>query len=681
MILLSGHSLTPARKVPLESMQLTIKERDSTATMVPADMTGIGVNSWLKDDTNPGNGIVWRVKSIRQAYNSETTTVQLEHAIGILKDTILFGDITTAKLAGKSGAEEVTAKKAMQYILGKTSDWTLGTFDYTDSNPYKFDGDSLFDAIETISDSLDDPVWTYDFSSYPFKLNITKRNTAVASELRANRNLKTISRSVDRSGMYTRFYPIGANDLHIDGDYVDRNTAAYGVVAHVETDQSLNTKKELKRWANQRLKRHAEPVVTIDVEGFELADATGEALDRLTINRVCRIPLPEFGTTIQEKITALNYPDKVKQPEVVKVTMANNRTDVTRIISDAIKRSGKGSRTSTKKGAEDRAWMEDTNDHVAMCAKGIIGTDAQGNPNWERLSKIVVDGTGIHQSVQSVQNGLVNAESRIDQTERSINMTVQAVGSNGRVTAASIMTAINNDESTIRISADKIFLEGNVSLNSVLKVMSNTATFTGLVQFGTDAATRIRIGSGYVSTPNLRIGSGTSIHMVDYYIMNTMVKEASVSGNTLTLKRFDGTTINFSRAITSWDFGWSNGTLTVTVQPGSQKTPDSVKRTLTKGTASRSGTTINVPIRAQYGSSGQYTESTGWNCSINVANVFNDMGITQARAYVTATGTVQYYGKLYYYDASSSSYKEASSSSKYWYYSDTNRSGSNTVYY
>ncbi len=163
MILLSGHSLTPARKVPLESMQLTIKERDSSATMVPADMTGIGVNSWLRDDTNPGNGIVWRVKSIRQAYNSDTTTVQLEHAIGILKDTILFGDITTAKLAGKSGATEVTAKKALQYILGKTSDWTLGTFDYTDSNPYKFDGDTLFDAIETISDSLDDPVWTYDF--------------------------------------------------------------------------------------------------------------------------------------------------------------------------------------------------------------------------------------------------------------------------------------------------------------------------------------------------------------------------------------------------------------------------------------------------------------------------------------------------------------------------------------
>ena len=571
MILLSGHSLTPARKVPLENMQLTLEERNSTAAITPADMTGIGVNSWLQDETNPGKGIVWRVRSIRQAFGSNTTTVSLEHAIGVLKDTILFGNITTAKIAGKSGATEVTAKKALQYILGKTADWTLGTFDYTDSNPYKFDGETLFDAIEAVSDSLEDPVWTYDFSTYPFKLNITKRNTAVASELRANRNLRTITKTIDRSGMYTRFYPIGKDDLHIDGDYVEKNTAAYGVISKVETDASLDTKKELKRWANQRLKKHAEPVVTIDVEGLELADATGEPLDRLTINRVCRIPLPEFGTEIQEKITRLSYQDKIRQPENVKATLANNRTDVTRIIADAIKRGGSSRRTSTKKGAEDRAWMEDTNDHVAMCAKGIIGTDAQGNPNWERLSKIVVDGTGIHQSVQSVQKGLVNAESRIDQTERSINLTVQAVGSNGKITAASIMTAINNDESEIRIKADKVYLEGNISLNSVLKVLSNTATFTGLVQFGTDAATRIRIGSGYVSTPNLRIGSGTSIHQVNFSVMDKMIKTMeSRSGGTIRLTRFDGTYLDFNKAISSWTWGGGSGKINVTALPQNQ---------------------------------------------------------------------------------------------------------------
>ena len=572
MILLSGHSLTPARKVPLESMQLTLEEKNSTAAIVPADMTGITVNSWLKDDTNPGNGIVWRVRNIRQAFNSNTTTVSLEHAIGILKDTILFGDITTAKIAGKSTATEVTAKKAVQYILGKSADWTLGAFDYTDSNPYKFDGESLFDALETVTDSLNDPVWSYDFSSYPFKLNITKRNTGVDSELRANRNLRTITKSIDRSGMYTRMYPIGKDDLHIDGDYVEKNTAAYGVVAHVATDASLDTKKELKRWANQLLKKHAEPTVTIDVEGLELADATGEPLDRLTINRVCRIPLPEFGTTIQEKITRLSYADKVKQPENVKVTMANNRTDVTRIISDAIKRSGKGSRTSTKKGAEDRAWMEDTNDHVALCAKGIIGTDAQGKPNWERLSKIVVDGKGIHQTVTDVQNGMKNYESRLNQDEKQIGMVVGKYDSGGNyIKAGEIMLAINDDKSTAKIRADKIILEGDISLNSVLKVLSNTATFTGLVQFGTDTATRIRIGSGWVSTPGVRIGSGTQVHQVNFAVLDKMIKEMTDRGSgVIRLTRFDGTHLDFSRAVSSWTWGGGNSKINVTALPQNQ---------------------------------------------------------------------------------------------------------------
>ena len=88
MILLNGHSIDPKRKIPLESMSLQLKERDSTATIVPADMTGIGVNSWMKDDTEPGAGIVWRVRSISQAYATKTPTVQLEHLINSLADRI-----------------------------------------------------------------------------------------------------------------------------------------------------------------------------------------------------------------------------------------------------------------------------------------------------------------------------------------------------------------------------------------------------------------------------------------------------------------------------------------------------------------------------------------------------------------------------------------------------------------
>ena len=84
MILLSGHSLAQARRVPLEAMSLSIRERETTATITPADMEGIQLKSWLMDDTNPGKGIVYRVRDIDQNFNTDTYQVQLEHIISTL---------------------------------------------------------------------------------------------------------------------------------------------------------------------------------------------------------------------------------------------------------------------------------------------------------------------------------------------------------------------------------------------------------------------------------------------------------------------------------------------------------------------------------------------------------------------------------------------------------------------
>ena len=622
MILLSGHSLTSARKVPVEAMSIQLKERDSSASLTPADMTGIQVNSWLKDEGNPGSGIVWRVKSIAQAYATQTPTVSLEHAIATLKDRILFGTHGPAQITGNSKATTCTALQAIRYILGQQSDWTLGSFPYNVANPYKFDGDTLFDALETVSDSLQDAWWSYDFSTYPFKLNITQKSSAVGSELRVNRNLRTITRTIDKSGMYTRFYPIGANDLHLDGNgYVEKNTAAYGVVSKVETDNSIETKAELQRWANERLNAHAEPTVSIDVEGFELADATGETMDRLTLGTVCRIPLPEYGTTIQERIVSLSYQDKVHQPEVVKITLSNNRTDITRIIADNMKRGGRSSRASAKREKEDMAWFEDTNDHVAMCAKGIVGVDAQGNPNWIRLSQIIVDENGIASTVASVQNGLVIANTAIKQNENAItleanrakgaegslssrltitanaitqevtratsaegtlsgrittesdriSLVVEGTGENAKIKPASIVASINGSSSSILISADKIRLDGNTTVGGMLSVeggalnVKNNAYINGDLTLAANKevlATNYRVG-GYIRFPGSSMGSDVYISRSD--VVN-MIISASVENNVLTLTPKTGDPITFSKA-TTLTGAWSSGVYTVTASP------------------------------------------------------------------------------------------------------------------
>jgi phage minor structural protein len=306
MILLSGHSLTPDRRVPIEKHSLRLRERESEADITPADMGGIGTESWLLDDVEPGAGIVWRVASIRQEFATATPTVHLEHMINSLRDRIMFGEVDAATMSGRLGATTCTAQEAIEYILSQQSDWVLYSFDFDDvEGPYKFNGDTLYDALSHVSSTLDGAWWSYDFSVYPFRLSITNKASGVGSELIPGRNLSAITKTVDKSGMYTRFYPIGKDDLHITGDYVSKNESTYGVIAKVETDLSLETEDELTAWANERLRKHADPAVTVEVEGLELADATGEELDRMRLGRICRVPLSEFGVTIQERITEL----------------------------------------------------------------------------------------------------------------------------------------------------------------------------------------------------------------------------------------------------------------------------------------------------------------------------------------------------------------------------------------
>lgn len=671
MILLEGQSLTRARKIPLEALNIQIKERDSTATMTPVDMNGIGVNSWVQSEDGPGAGSVWRVRSIRSDILTDTPQVQLEHMIGSLRDNIIFGEITPKVITGNSKATVCTADQAIRFILSHQDDWVLGSFDYPGvSNPYKFDGDSLYDALETVSNSLKDAWWSYNMSVYPFRLNITRKGNAVGSEMRAGRNLRTITRTIDKTAMYTRFYPIGNNDLHIDGDYLEENSEIYGVISKVETDASITTKAELERFAMERLRDHCEPTVTVDVEGLELADATGEPLDRLQLGAYCRIPLPEYGATILERIVSLNYPDALNNPESVRITLGNNRTDVTKIIADAMKTGGKSRRAAARRDKQDNAWFEDTNEHVAMCAKGIVGTDAQGNPNWVRLSSIYVDGEGIHQQVQSVQNDVVLANTRIDMTEDAIELeanqrvageavltgkiTVQAdritqevtdrrsadqtldgkitveagkitqivsaVGKDGQVTAASICLAINNGGSSATINADKIYLLGQTIANTITADYINSKVGTiPVLNTRSVSVTGYINSTGFIYAPEFVIGTNSSGAQNNKYVSNAITDlKFSKSGGTVTLQKKDfGDTSwvnvdSFSRA-TALSGTWSGGKITMSAN--ADNVPDLIQE-IRGGEASWSGDIATVTIYA-YTNEGHLIGTTGRSITVD----------------------------------------------------------------
>lgn len=469
MILLNGHSLTVKDVFRPERMALNLSERQSTATVtVGPEAPVIAVDNWLQDDTEPGKGIVWRVKMIEDQVEKGTRTIQLEHVISTLRDRVLFGEIKTQNIPGGT-ANGVSAENAVKFVLSKQGDWVLGDFAYGSvSNPYSFNGDDLFSAMETISSSLKDCIWEYDLGRYPFRLHIRKLSDAVGSEMRMSRNITTLKTTIDRSRMYTRMYPIGKNNLHIAGEYVSRNENLYGVVCKVETDQSLNTEAKLRAWALERLERHCEPLVTVTVSGLDLSEATGEELDRLVIGRECRIPLPEFGgAVITERITKLSWSDKTGEPEKVTVTLANELMDVATILKQQSAGGGRGARNDALEKEEDHAWFVDTTEKVAMVAEGIAGKDADGKPNWSRVSQLTVDGNGIDARVTVAEGEMVTAQARITQTENAITAEVtRATGAEGTLGSQITQTADAITAEVTRATAAENTMSGRITVNS-----------------------------------------------------------------------------------------------------------------------------------------------------------------------------------------------------------------------
>ena len=149
------------------------------------------------------------------------------------------------------------------------------------------------------------------------------------------------------------------------------------MVSKTETDQSITKKELLRAWAQDRLERHCEPNVTVTISALELAEATGEALDRFTLGYPCQVPLPEYGTTILERVTKLAWGDKLREPERVTVTLANQLNDVTNIIKQLSSSGGRNAGGGAKAQEEDHAWIVDTADHVGLVAEAIIGKDGE----------------------------------------------------------------------------------------------------------------------------------------------------------------------------------------------------------------------------------------------------------------------------------------------------------------
>jgi len=231
-------------------------------------------------------------------------------------------------------------------------------------------------------------------------------------------------------------------------------------------------------------------------------------------------------------------------------------------------RSGGGGRGGAKQQKEDHAWFEDTDEHVAMVAEGIIGVDAEGNPNWTRLSSIIVDGTGIHANVHDLFGEITANQTDIQVNEQGITTLVTKTGIESLGQSDTLYSKITQNASEIstlvsktgvnslgqsetlysKITQNATEISTKVSKNNVISEINQTAETI------TISASRIDL-SGYVTASsldtveakidNLAAGNTTASKLSATILQANSTFNCFGHSLSLIQKTLDGTTYHF----------------------------------------------------------------------------------------------------------------------------------------
>lgn len=262
-------------------------------------------------------------------------TAKLEHAITTLGDKIIDGYF-------EFGGLGTTTESTLRMLLAKQSQvyWTFGECDFNYSYQYSVENEYLINAILSVATPIPGNYqWEFDTSVFPFRLSLKAAPTKPSMELRLSRNIQTVKQRVDFTKMRNRLIPKGfgegVNQLDIRSvngglNYLqnDASISAFGVVEDVYPDTKITDPATLKAAGQAALDSCNLPKVTTEISGEDVFGLTGEPLDRYRIGAVARVPLVDYGISIEERVFEVKKDDIYAPNQRATLVLSNQRVDI-----------------------------------------------------------------------------------------------------------------------------------------------------------------------------------------------------------------------------------------------------------------------------------------------------------------------------------------------------------------
>lgn len=523
------------------SVTLNMVGASEATISLPDDAPEVRIHDWISIYTGRGFCGVFRVSNIADGLRRQTDLTLL-HGRDILADSAWAAQL---EFEGTKAEYLAALLNQQTHLINGVKPWVLGTCADTSTYKKSINYDRLSNLLEELEEDGSDYYFTYDQTVFPWVLNYVAKDQTVTSEFRLTRNVHAATVTYNDADLCTRLH-LSINVKVEDEDTSTHSTdtiiktydnqaaqtgpGGWGVVvktADIDTQDDLSVDPpltpEADAWAANFLARRAEPSVQIQIDGEELKALTGEDWDEVDIGRLCQVALPAYRRSFQERVVSIVYDFSIDSGQIapagVNVSLAN----------------------ALPKFSETIAQIRDEADKAARAARGG-GRGAASAEELKVWSKHVwyqgqaLDGTGI---ITLYESG-IDMDAAGGVTIFSLEQGVQALYSSIQTNARNITLKVSNGDVATQLAVEC----GNVTISGGNLVVDGYVTAAGL------AAITVQVGglsaTADIDAQGVRADSLQASTLNDNDLDNFIVN-ASVSGNTLTLTKGDGSTVNFSK--------------------------------------------------------------------------------------------------------------------------------------
>ena len=292
-------------------------------------------------DGNDEIGLFRIIGEDRTRSDQSITTYSCEHVLSTLMDDVLF---QYHQIGGVNQHTNVS----LNYILGAqtTPNWVLDRCDFDRKFEYAFENENLLSALFAVPNCFDvEYMWTWNTSTYPWRLQLITPPSDFTAEIRYAKNLMGMTKTTDSTALANRIYALGygegVNQLTIksvndDIPYVEDviSQQLYGLKSTILVDSRFQNAESLKGYAQQMLAELATPYYSYDVSALDLFRLLNDYSSRFKVGDMIRVIDTQDGISLKTRIVSIEKSDVDGDAGTMQLTLANKDRDIASSISN-----------------------------------------------------------------------------------------------------------------------------------------------------------------------------------------------------------------------------------------------------------------------------------------------------------------------------------------------------------